>query len=944
MRGVKRGHRKPLEPSAEFQRLHANATNAFISGKLDLAEDYVNSAIMENPEMFIAHSLLSEIHMAQGDKQRASLALFNAAHTRPRDVETWGKLAELVLDLGQGETSSYLDAVYCYNRIIGADRNNIDARFRRAELNLEGGRKKRALHDYNILLEQLPHNLTVLRYLAESCTTTPQRETAIQAYDRAIEHYANLAPDGPPEEVLLVRDEFQEHGRQEQFSWSDANIYAELFLLSEKHHEGIAKLKAVSRWLQGRAREGYWNQYTHDDREMDAEDTPRRVKVAEFESYRAPTDMYGNSLPLELRIRLGIFRLKLGKENLQEAVLHFEWLDPDMRGSNNRIDDYPDLFREVADNLKDSGHLELALRFYEPLQLSGDTGGTDLWTSMAACYRSLQRWDEAETCYRAVIDLEKGQRLNATMEIAAMFDHAGLPARAKPYLDLAAERRKRPSKRLTWEAKTAKAAQYDADPDMPIDSIEQQEEDEEDEGEEQEGEEHDPGVSSHGLIVRKYKPRKEKPASTGRRRANHQHRDIDHSTVLPEFMRLRDLKNQYDGGSEDAMIQWMTRASALLERFREVKLFFPLDKHIRFYGYSTKALRQRWLRVGAVYEASYEENEKDDYEPESPERFADVRFDDWLDCFLQYAVFLARAHDATSAYNVINVCRDCVIWVHSPPSLFLINVIHVMCAVYLHDHKTINEVMRFFLKDYQFVTDAYRLFAAVNRLTARGNVWYNMGPTQKFLLRQIKAVDFSLQPPPASHPSGKLLAHEKPALSSKDINGQPIAATDMDVALLVLYGHCLYAGQSYAYSLNYFYRAHALDPENSMITLTLALGYLHYAMKRQSENRQLLIVQGLSFLQAYHASRCKSQRAVEMQEAEFNVGKAYHMLSLNHLALPYYERVLGLSEVVQKERGERGEAWTEDYAKEAAYALQGIWMLSGQVELAREVTEKWLVL
>ena len=65
------------------------------------------------------------------------------------------------------------------------------------------------------------------------------------------------------------------------------------------------------------------------------------------------------------------------------------------------------------------------------------------------------------------------------------------------------------------------------------------------------------------------------------------------------------------------------------------------------------------------------------------------------------------------------------------------------------------------------------------------------------------------------------------------------------------------------------------------------------------------------------------------------------MLGLVHLAIPYYERCLDLSEEVQREGGQGA---SEDYSTEAAYTLQGHWVASGEIELAQRITTRWLVL
>ena len=99
---------------------------------------------------------------------------------------------------------------------------------------------------------------------------------------------------------------------------------------------------------------------------------------------------------------------------------------------------------------------------------------------------------------------------------------------------------------------------------------------------------------------------------------------------------------------------------------------------------------------------------------------------------------------------------------------------------------------------YQFVTDSYRLFSALNRLCDSRNEWFNSGPTQKYILRQLKAVDFSLWR--GKRKSG--LFQERASYTTKDAEGKPIQAKDLDVALLMLYGHILYAGKSFAYAVS----------------------------------------------------------------------------------------------------------------------------------------------
>lgn len=304
-KGIKKGQRKPLEPSVEFKMLHSQATMAFIDCDYEEAEQLALQAILVNPEMYTARSLLSEIHMARGDKDKAITALFHAAHTKPRDTQVWLKLAQLLLERdGENRPSALRDAIYCYGRIIGMDSTNVGARYQRAALNRELGYIGRAAQEYEYLLKQLPHDTTVLRHLAEIYIELHDVDKAVAHYKQSITHFQ----EKEPYDVI-------------NFSWSDVNIYVELYGYQNQYEKAITKLKTLSRWLLGRGSDPIWEQFDEDDREWDSEDHPRRVEVPGFEPGAYGTASYGDGIPLELRVKLGVYRLKAINSSLGEAIV-----------------------------------------------------------------------------------------------------------------------------------------------------------------------------------------------------------------------------------------------------------------------------------------------------------------------------------------------------------------------------------------------------------------------------------------------------------------------------------------------------------------------------------------------------------------------------------------------------------------------------------------------
>lgn len=301
-KGIKRGPRKPIEPSPEFKLLHSEATSAFIDGEYDRAIELVMQAIQINPEMFAAHSLLSEIFLAQGEKDKALAALFNGAHTRPKDPGVWIKVAKLILERAQDNRESALhDVAYCYSRILEVNPANFTIRFQRAAVYRELGHNGRAAAEYERILKDSPHNAKALRHLAETYIDLGEVQKAVDHYSNSIDHYLSVEPEGSG------------------FAWSDINIYAELFGYLKQPDEGIYNMKLLARWFLGRGDDTMWEDFEDDDREWDADDSPRRIKTDGFVPGSWPKNTYGLGLPLELRIKMGIFRLKMGDKYHEEA-------------------------------------------------------------------------------------------------------------------------------------------------------------------------------------------------------------------------------------------------------------------------------------------------------------------------------------------------------------------------------------------------------------------------------------------------------------------------------------------------------------------------------------------------------------------------------------------------------------------------------------------------
>lgn len=263
------------------------------------------------------------------------------------------------------------------------------------------------------------------------------------------------------------------------------------------------------------------------------------------------------------------------------------------------------------------------------------------------------------------------------------------------------------------------------------------------------------------------------------------------------------------------------------------------------------------------------------------------------------------------------------------------------CAVYAADEETCVAVARYFMRFYHAATDSYRVFSALCRVCQSPVSWYASGPAQKYILRQIKAMDRGLLPTELAQSA---MGAWDTAVPREDALGPRHEA--LDVALLMLYGHILLTSTSYTYALNYFLRAVALDPTNPMVNLSTAIAYVHYGMKRQAENRQFILAQGMHFMFEYYRTRSRSPYILERLEAHYNVARCYHLLGIFHLAAEFYARVLGEAESHRREAEAREEKGVllREFVYESAVNMRTYSLTNGDFEGARALTETWLVL
>lgn len=549
-RGIARGPRKAAEPSGDIKSKMSIASQAFIDEDYEVAKDIVSEVIRINAETYEAWTLLASIFKELGDSNKTLSALLYAAHLRPKDVAGWISCARFALEETGSDRKRHLySARFCYASAIRANpRNDTEARLGKAAVLRELGNISSAISEYKRILRHRPHDPTILRFLAELYIDQDDVGTAISLYRESIAFYTSSEP------------------LSQYFGWSDINIYVELYAYLGLYNDAIRELKSLSRWLLGRQNESFWDQYSGDDREFDADDS-RRIQTPDFHTNRSSPEVYGKGLPLELRIKLGLYRLQLGHHSeamvststiyiqskvaplLKKALQgHFNWLEPDKSTSNPKISDYPDLFRAAADSLHQLNLYSEALTFYRALQALPEQTEPYLQMQMGICYLALGSYTEAEACFQMTIQVDEGN-IEARVQLAKLYEQLNEQQQAFIYISEIMNLRRRHDPNIKLQSDlTTKTNSF---------------------------------VPEYGRTRSLHKSRKLVDPRERRRQED------QHAARLQELYSVVLLhQNSMRTGQDASSFVWMEAARELIEDFRGFKTLYPWDKYVHFLGYT----------------------------------------------------------------------------------------------------------------------------------------------------------------------------------------------------------------------------------------------------------------------------------------------------------------------------------------------------------------------
>ncbi|KAF2433705.1 TPR-like protein [Tothia fuscella] len=887
--------RAAAELTPEFRRLNNLVTKAYAEGKYEAAYNHALEAIKLNPEHFPMHGIISEILMKKNRLTDALSVLCVGVHST-REPTAWWYVINTLNEKGPNNKETRQRLQECYSMLLDIDRGDNKARLGRMYNYIKGGQTTRAKNECLHLLKLEPYNTDLLTHLAEFCFSLEEPAAALPMYENFVDH-------------CLKNDRLE----VTSLNWQLLDFYVDLLIQVERYEEALIRLKTAARWLLGRGHETFWDAQS-DDREWDIEDEPRRLEISEFVQGEFDTSAYGAGLMVELRAKLGLIRLGIGPEHHQEALKHFDCLEPEDDSDDAYVREYPEIFREIGDALRESELYQQALQYYEALRTLPNEVDSRFCFDIAICYQALGRDSDVRLSIQSLKNTVRDAHFY--IGLAKLYQAQG---KAAEMWHLINQLRRMGKADMIRKAGLPLEKEGTLRPSTSGSSV----------------------STSASPSARGSERRSVGPLSSkwNKKQQKDRERRVRDTIIKSRYEDALGLQAAVDAGDPDVAAEWLGYANELFEDFRSQPLFFPRDKSTKFTGFN------KWKRVVTLPDGEnlVEPEEKDD---DVPNYYRNISFDEWLDLLMRLALHYAKNEIGEGCWEVLNVTQSANIFAHEPARTQIVRNVALSCALILKDEQRLVEEARWFLKNFPFVSDGYRLFTAVSRYCRTDTSYYNSGPEQKFMLRQIKIMDFGLLPP--EHRATFLFTDgDRVKTTEPTKNGNPHGLTEHDPAVLCLYGHMMFVAATYSSALTYYFRAYVIAPEDPIINLCIAISYVQMGYKRQSENRQYQIQQGLSFLFQYYDIRMKGNVALHMQEAEFNVGMMWHSLGLLHLALPAYERALQLSERVQAEKLNDGDVYggiKEDFAAEAAYAIQTILVVGGDAEGARRITEQWLVL
>lgn len=374
---------KTLPMKEEATIFYQLAQKEYAKGNFEDAIIMIEETIKIDPNSKLPYVLLDAIYLDQGDTDKALKAKVAAA-LLDKNKDDWIDVARISV-----EKELYDQAILFYRRAINLDDGDYYTMYELVELYIRVSQLSQACDLMKKIHTIYPASAEYTSQLARIYMMQDMLQDAVNLF----------------ENILLQNKEnpYVDPELVQPFGWSELNSLAELYYKQGAWHKAIRSIKSISRWLLDRGSETWW-----DEQKTDAEFDERRFEIKRVEKARGKDDPSKYQIPLDIRAKLLLSRLQLG--DIEEAKHHSKFLldsDPDV---------YLDLFWEVGSEFMELGYYDTGLQLLVKLLDNGDAP-SELLLAIGKCEMGLEKWDEAEIQFRAVLRSDP-QNLEALVGLA----------------------------------------------------------------------------------------------------------------------------------------------------------------------------------------------------------------------------------------------------------------------------------------------------------------------------------------------------------------------------------------------------------------------------------------------------------------------------------------------------------------------------------------------
>ncbi|EUC58861.1 TPR-2 domain protein [Rhizoctonia solani AG-3 Rhs1AP] len=886
-KGRARGPRQ-VQLSQEVNHFLGQAHSAYASGDRDTAIKLLQNVITIEPGVSNAWGTLAFCYEDVGDTSRALKLRIMAAHLEG-DADQWVELG-----LKSREIGSMEQAVYCYRNAARLDKTNPDILWDYAFCLRESGQTQKAIKTYESILQILPHDLTVLAQLRGLLVQTGDLTRAKEYYSAAFEHYITSTPQRTLPEVStdMVIDPLLAPITLPSivdianiFGTREIATLADLLSGLGEHARAVEVVIRGAEWL-GQVPKG------------------------------ADEVALGEAFDVNLRMRLAVAKLRLGV--IDEGKNHAHII------LAHDMNEYYELHTELADVFYEIGLYEDAVVIYERLACQPHTSSLHVLNQIGSCHKQMKNYTAARDVYRRIIDVDPDEH-DAKMKLAEIYDILNEKRLA---LDLVNEVIK--AREQAQLHTPTSGAQSPAEASLFVERA--------------------PTTSTATI-----KKPINKPTLTPAEAQRMERERVD--TVIRGFKKLKEVDPGEICPSDEATVEggwgeWLSVADELARIFMAEKKLFISDRYKEFSGLKRQSRRGK----------------TDDADAPVPRTaiaasdYLKISLTEWQSFLIQYAFVITRhkgryveARDMLNKLSLSNAYQE---WKKQNTIWFALLAI----AVQERHAKDIIEYARKLITRHQFSNDALRLLLASLGGGITAAEAFVDSALQKYFFREMVQFERAAKGEPAVFVGGGRNrwdfaggkgGHEEddgdgagPSTKGSSTsagpnvsNPHPVLPTKESPTYVTAYGQISMGTRSYQSAIYYLLKAYDMAPNDPVVCLSLGAACIGRAMQRQADNRNHMVTQGFAFLSKYRSLRA-GEGPLKAEEVDYNLGRGFQQLGLQAFAQKHYQVVL---ESVEKRQKVDPNA-PFGVAKETAYNLSLIYVVSGSARLAQDLYRRWLSL